>query len=111
MNVYDEFRIKVIEILHGNDYETLCYIHNSSNSLDEQKALNLPITLERVLKAIKEEVKIFEILNGSKNYIQLNFGWLKFYILWKLVKEDGFTPCTHEDQSEDTIKALLEVLK
>lgn len=167
MNMYDEFKIKVIELLHGNPYEeavrkekiveiptdTLTcgacnetFTWNEYENTDEDRCpkckapfsqspysppheyysytvlnkkifSNLPITLERVLRALRSIVYSVDMSLSmtSKNIIEIYIFKTEkdtkcISVQWKLVKDDGFTAADHTYQSLETIQSLLKIL-
>lgn len=126
-DIYEQFRIEVIEKLHGKPYNEAIRIQFKKESINnyilseeqfesllEAYKKKLPITLERVLKAIEmaEEPSIAITVNGEivDTYDIMHDEEVEPFADWKLVKDDGFTPCTHLDQTEETIKILMKVL-
>lgn len=102
-NIYDEFRIAVIEAIHSlpyeeavkKEYEATGYFKNESP---------YPTTLDRVLFALSKKCRVggVEMDWYFKQVREADWIW---------TKEDGFTPATHEDQSEDTLSSILQLLK
>jgi hypothetical protein len=81
------------------------------NKCDILYSLGTPITLDRVLTALKN--KAFK--NTCYSYEQqeniIENSWRPCFRMWKLTKEDGFTSATQLDQSEETLSSILNLLK
>lgn len=118
MNTFEKFQRLVIEKLHGKPYEEAAGIEWESRSDRHPFNGHLPVTLGMVLVAIENVVghRSFGIstsgtmydcvLDGSR--VSNNYEFLPD---WKMLKDDGFTPADHLDQSEETLQKLIDLLE
>ena len=101
MTTREKCKRAVIEAIHGLPYDEAI-----------KKELGLPITLGRVLKAVKNYIlnRKTETINEAKMYSEL---WEEMFIKiirgWKLTKADG-SECTDDDQTNETIEKLYKLL-
>jgi len=132
MTIREQFKRRVIELIHGLPYEHAMkkeiYENNNGLSFHESAAWSeirdelikegrgssmcFPITIGRVIQAFKN--KDF----SSLRTISLRFDGILYYTgdykiicKWKLTKEDGFTEATDNDQTDETIASLLSILQ
>jgi len=83
--------------------------------IEDVEIIGLPITLPRVMQALKKDEERLEI---SYDYLDEQFTYNYFknpYIIedrffWKLTKENG-VECTHLDQTKETIIKLNYLIK
>ena len=99
-NIYDEFRIAVIEATYGKDEKNPFRAYAFK--------VNHPITLDRVLFALGNKVKTGRPRNGFQSLLLLDDS---IVCAWKTTKEDKHFVTTHEDQPEKTLQAILTLLK
>ena len=106
-----------VNVINPNNMDILCYVRGgiiySANDREygevEYVPKGEPITLSRVLQALKESVQFKVGHSDSKSHVTIsyrNYGYDSWsYFQWKLLKEDKST-AELEDQSEETIKTL-----
>lgn len=90
MKTREKFKRAVIETIHGLPYDEAI-----------KREFRLPITIGRVIEAIRNKQKW--------SYDKQMFGEHKILTSWKLTKENG-KECTDDDQTDETIEKLLNLL-
>jgi len=101
MNIREQFKRRVIELIHGLPYE---------EAIEKERPSINPITIGRVMKALKDKIE-YAVNNGGEilEYV-IEDRFHHTGIGWKLTKENG-EECTDDDQSDETIEELLSLLK
>jgi hypothetical protein len=78
--------------------------------LSIDKITGLPITIGRVMQALGDNYAFKYMPAGAKPMVWLRENkWKIINVYWKLVKKNG-QECTDDDQTDETINALLKLL-
>lgn len=106
----------IISKIHGLPWEEAIIIDNPGLQIPSLKGIlddtyseykSKPITLSRVLQAMREMDIFGGYIYHNGDTLRLSFGEIDD-IYWKLLKEDKST-ATLEDQSEETIETLKQI--
>ena len=123
MNTRKQFKRKVIEAIHGlpyedamvNEIDDLIIAGQSVERLKErlEKDPCRQITIGRVMKALMQKNRgNFYNYWEDTNYLVIVCQFIdhdEVELRWKLTKENG-QECTDDDQTEETLKKLLQFL-
>lgn len=113
MNNREKFKRRVIELIHGLPYADCRMKEWGARITVVSPPLSFfseKITIGRVMQALCR-VDCSALLNKGGG-LKINTGMeydIPIIIHWKLCKENG-QECTDDDQSDDTIDALLQLL-
>ena len=114
VNLKDKFKQKVIEVLlEIKKKRDADFDFKWKFDLRKYKS---GITLEQVLQALKllDLIKAGVIYNSYRDRFIISFGEQNQIggseVYWTMIKEDGVTPATHEDQTDDSLYLLFQIL-